>query len=78
MSADRREIVVQDQGKIVVVTNDKEVELGIESPCCTCVAPVFRLNLFRARALRAALTDAIVNLVGTEAKRNDSIEEEAE
>lgn len=76
MKTDRKEIIIPDQGKIVVVVGDKLAELGIESECCSCVAPVFRLNLERLRAIRAAMTDAIVQLLQNEAAETDPIREE--
>jgi hypothetical protein len=71
-------IEVKDQGKIVVAPTSDAVELGIESPCVSCVAPVFRLGLADARLLRAALTEAILQLMANQAEKDDPIAKEAE
>lgn len=62
----QREIAVVGQGKIVVTCDPaaklKKVELGIESPCCSCVAPVFRLSVDEAYRLQLAVSEAIIEL----------------
>jgi hypothetical protein len=62
------EIVVEGQGKFVVSMDPKDklkrALIGIESPCCSCVDPVFRLNQQQTVLLYRALGLAIAEMKG--------------